>query len=526
MFSVEMADGLVGRAWCAFASITLVSTAMAVAACVDPVPILGSTDGTTSQDSLDLTGLPGADSGSSSEGSDDGPGPLPCSAEGSGGCNNKIDLLFVIDNSGTMGEEQLNLARNFPGLIEQLQMLEDGEGGVVGADVNIMVTTSDFDNRQCHGPWSKPDYVPAKGSPIYIPCTDRLERFTGYGDDPLVIEEACLEVCDPQSPAAPEDQFIHFDADGNDNVVGGDAVDALGCLGPQGIDGCGFEAPLESMSQALNPDACWNNPAGCTDPDWSFIDEPFLRDGAVLAIVIITDEADCSVKDFTIMDDVAFMEVDPVSGVHRASSAICWNAGVVCTDLDPRSGEYAGCTSANKGSSGDVGVGDGAAVLQPLSRYTNLLAALGGQGREVIMLGVLGVPEVTEHNPLPPHQPTAGGLEALIYRDWQDPDVPAGGDILPDEWSDGVRAVNKQFEFGIGPGCTGYDPGAGTYTGQAIAPVRIREVCESLNTPDDPATEVDETRVRCCVESICDDDFSPAIRCLTGLIQEAVIPVG
>ncbi|MEE9383316.1 MAG: vWA domain-containing protein [Nannocystaceae bacterium] len=26
----------------------------------------------------------------------------------------KIDLLFVIDNSGSMGEEQANLARNFP----------------------------------------------------------------------------------------------------------------------------------------------------------------------------------------------------------------------------------------------------------------------------------------------------------------------------------------------------------------------------------------------------------------------------
>ena len=37
-------------------------------------------------------------------------------------------LLFVIDNSGTMGEEQLNLAKNFPLLIDQLQTLEDGHG--------------------------------------------------------------------------------------------------------------------------------------------------------------------------------------------------------------------------------------------------------------------------------------------------------------------------------------------------------------------------------------------------------------
>jgi hypothetical protein len=498
-----------------------------LAGCADPVEILGQA-GTSTGVTLPPTSTAAGTTGETSTTEDPdgtGPGPLPCGGPDGTACSNKIDLLFVIDNSGTMGEEQLNLAKNFPMLIEQLESLEDGQGNRVGADVNIMVTTTDFDNPQCHGPWSKPDYVPAKGSPIHTPCVERLSRFTGYGDDPLVIEEACLEVCDPAAPAAPSDQFIHFDAMGT-NVVGGTPADALACLGPQGIDGCGFEAPLESMSQALNPAACWNDPEHCTDPSWAWIERPFLRQGAVLAIAIITDEADCSVKDFSIMDDPVFMALDPVGGVPMPSSAICWNAGVVCTELDPRTGAYAGCVSANHDAQGQVGVADADAVLQPLARYKGLLGALRAQGHEVIMLGVLGVPEVTEHAAAPPHQPIAGGLAALVYRDWRDPDVPAGGDILPDEWNDGVRAANKQFEFGIGPGCTGYDPKTGTYTGQAIAPVRIRDVCESLDTPDDPATPEDETRIRCCVESICDADFSPAIRCLTGLIQQAVTPVG
>jgi hypothetical protein len=64
------------------------------------------------------------------------------------------------------------------------------------------------------------------------------------------------------------------------------------------------------------------------------------------------------------------------------------------------------------------------------------------------------------------------------------------------------------------------------FTGQAVPPVRVRSVCESLDIPDDPATPQDEAEVRCCIESICDEDFSPAIRCLTGLIQNAVTPVG
>src|SRR5690606_34365602 len=40
-------------------------------------------------------------------------------------CPNKIDLLFVIDNSGTMAVEQENLARNFPLLIRKLENLTD-----------------------------------------------------------------------------------------------------------------------------------------------------------------------------------------------------------------------------------------------------------------------------------------------------------------------------------------------------------------------------------------------------------------
>src|SRR5690606_27788264 len=47
--------------------------------------------------------------------------PIGCDTQGN--CN-LVDLLFVIDNSGTMGEEQLNLARNFPLLVQQLEALE------------------------------------------------------------------------------------------------------------------------------------------------------------------------------------------------------------------------------------------------------------------------------------------------------------------------------------------------------------------------------------------------------------------
>jgi hypothetical protein len=213
------------------------------------------------------------------------------------------------------------------------------------------------------------------------------------------------------------------------------------------------------------------------------------------------------------MTDEAFQNVDPDIGEKRPTSAICWHAGVTCSGPDPQ-GVYSDCTSLDDGN------------LQPTSRYIGYLrdTLTRNHKKEVLMLGILGVPLVTAHSPERPYHPIAGGVFDLEYRDWINGEYPAG-DILPAEWATGVTAAHKEFQFEIGPGCTGED-GAGGFTGQAIPPVRIKEVCESLNREDDPATPQDETAVRCCIESICDTDFSAAIRCLTGIVQDAILPQG
>src|SRR5690606_26396336 len=138
-----------------------------------------------------------------------------------------------------------------------------------------------------------------------------------------------------------------------------------------------------------------------------------------------------------------YWELDPNTGMtNQATSAVCWNAGVECGAPDGN-GVYADCNSVDHG------------VLQPLTRYLNYLQGelIGNQNKEVIMLGILGVPEVTAHNPNPPYQPTAGGVMDLVYRDWIAGAYPAG-DILP---GDTDSAADKQYQFGIGPGCTGED---------------------------------------------------------------------
>ena len=428
-----------------------------------------------------------------------------------------IDLLFVIDNSGTMGEEQLNLARNFQELVDALQTLQDRNGVMVNPNVNIMVTTTDFGHPLCTA-FQKADYIPRKGAPVYQGCNARINRFSGLDpDDPVIITEACTENC--PADVAPGDHFINFHLNGS-NVPNNDVGAALSCIGPQGIDGCGYEAPLETMLQAINEGACWNDPEQpyCDEqPEWADTERGFLRDDAILAVALITDEMDCSVSApggysfFTDVNNPLYWNPNPEvvdefgDPVPQATSAICFNAGVSCID-ENNDGIYENCASQNNDA------------LHPVSRYIDYFEYLTQQrNKEVVMLGVLGVPEVVAHNPEPPFEPIAGGAVDLVHRTWIDFPYPAG-DILPDEWEAGRRAENKIFEFGdIGPGCTGTDQ-VGDFTGQAVPPVRIREVCESLNYTDDKGVE----NVRCCIESICDEDFSAAIDCLTGIVSESL----
>jgi hypothetical protein len=503
----------------------LLASVTAFASCGDerPAPMADGTDdgppATQGDDGVD----DGADDSSSGGGEKldiGGMGPpLPVGCGGDADCE-LIDVLFVIDNSGTMGEEQLNLARNFPLLVERLQNLKKPGGDLVNADVNVMVTTTDFGHPLCTD-FETEEYQPAMGSPIFTGCNSRIESFTSnHPFDPIEIPEACTTEC-PEDLLPGGDPFIHFDPTGT-NVTYNDISGALSCVAPQGINGCGFEAPLESMLHALRPDACWNDPhsEACEDDEqWGWVNRGFIRHGSTLAIAIITDEADCSVASptgfsyFTDQSNPEYWLTDPEAGVPLPSSAVCWNAGVNCTDEND-DGVYESCVSNPEDP-----------ALHPVARYKDFLAYLEQEKSvDIVMLGVLGVPPVTAHDPNPPFAPIEGGVQDLVYRDWKDgvyDGTPEGGDILPLEWDDGITAAHKQWEFGIGPGCTGVDA-EGAFTGQAAPDVRILEVCESLNEVDELGNE----HLRCCVESICDDDFSPALDCLTGIIQETINPVG
>ena len=101
-----------------------------------PVTSIGPTSGAdtgSGTTAAEETGAPKLDVMAGTAGSDGIDG-------GSDGCK-KVDLLFVVDDSGSMADEQANLVASFPGFIAAMQQeLAETEGyhiGVVTSDVYI-----------------------------------------------------------------------------------------------------------------------------------------------------------------------------------------------------------------------------------------------------------------------------------------------------------------------------------------------------------------------------------------------------
>ena len=383
--------------------------------------------------------------------------------------NKDVDILFVIDNSGSMGEEQGTLAGNFASFIEVLERPD------VKANYRIGVTTTDNGNPWCDGT------TPEAGDLRISSCRARQAEFVFMGAQMIdATQEACLDVCnydnieilptatDLDDSMAPRPWLESIEGRTNlgdgtcaSGATCGDAVtttEAFQCFGPQGINGCGFEQQLESMYKALKrAENTEENAYG------------FLRSNAILSVVHVTDEADCSFNNdqatiFLPEGDRHFWSL-PDEGAP--TSAVCWNAGVVCEGSD--------CSSANLDPLGnDTSEGD--AVMRPVSRYTEFLQAFEDEkqtitpDQEVLVALIAGV----------------GSDGSVTYQTSQD--------------------QGFMDDFGIGPGCT-------SAAGEAVPPVRLREFAEEFVVGDENN-----------MFSICDSDYSPALNAIANAIADQVRP--
>jgi hypothetical protein len=367
-----------------------------------------------------------------------------------------VDILFVIDNSGSMAAEQANLAENLAPLVELLER-ED-----VAADYRIAVTTTDVDDRACIGTG------PEDGHFVATSCRTRLEQFlTPQGFVPAedARESACTSLC-PESladletlPSTIEGSAEEVSRPWLENILGRtnlpegvSTAQAFACMGPQGVNGCGFEAPLRAMQRSL------------IRMDRNSEDEyGFLRDDAILLVVFVTDEADCSAR--------GAMPED----VRVGGSPACWNAGVRCSTLEDGSLD---CVSANLDLGGNV-VDGAEAVLEPVENYVEFLRSIearkrertGLDGLEVMVSVVAGVP--TEY-----------------------PDVPV-------QYS---RNTDNVDEYGIDAGCV-------SSFGAAVPPVRLLEFAEAF-APEQGSN----------VSSVCAASYSPALAAVAERLIENFDP--
>lgn len=386
--------------------------------------------------------------------------------------NRDVDILFVIDNSRSMAEEQATLARNFGPLIERLEQDD------VRANYRIAITTTDNGHIHCTGRDG--------GQFKTLSCLKRPSDFEAVidGQELDFFEDACSSICehedieilptatfdDPEPKARPWIENIN----GVTNLPEGiSPVEAFECLAPQGLTGCGFEAPLESMRLALTR----------ADRD----EEPensFMRPGAILAVIFVTDEADCSAQYSTVKEpwDVTdtgnrslWSEQNRADG--RLTSEVCWFAGVECEEQADGTQE---CWAADKTPDGTEAADEEDAVLFPLDRYVNFLTELEEDKKTInpdqeILVGVLtGVP--TDYQ---------GGQ--IYYSDGQDADF--------------LR------ETGTGAGCS-------SSNGEAAPPVRMAEFADAFSTGDEDVN----------LFSVCREDYSESMSAIADAIGKQVRP--
>jgi hypothetical protein len=189
---------------------------------------------------------------------------------GGPGCQ-KVDFLFVVDNSGSMEDEQNNLIESFPLFMDTIQNTLDAD------DYHIMVVDTDglFGSQGVQQWPCSPDpsccesgctMWPA-GTCNGHPCYDWSECDKAVGGG---------RVSTPQNVSCEIEGDRRYLVDGQPELA-----NTFDCLARVGINGDGYEVQMEAMLAALGP---LNGAGQCN--------EGFVRDDAVLVVVLITDEED------------------------------------------------------------------------------------------------------------------------------------------------------------------------------------------------------------------------------------------
>lgn len=375
-----------------------------------------------------------------------------------------LDLLVVIDDSASMHGEQATLAANLGAFID---LLEDPE---IDADYRVAVL---------RGSGSLCDSAPAE--PVATSCRERLGDFViGEGRESAAgqFEVHCTAACPAASltmaptrlhaddEARPRPWLQRYvDAETMGPSTSLPARDALACMGMVGVSGCDYESPFEVIAAALDQ---FDDP---TAPLFGF-----ARPHAHLAVLVITDEDDCSALDPSIFDAAGERTFwPPETTGDRAPSAVCFRAGSQCT---PDGAGNLACSALDRDAQGQPAA-PGDAVLMPVEALASKLQALATQKRDAGFDTSVALALVA-------------GVDAQGEASW--PTLPPDADAF---------TIDFAREFGAGPTCD-IQTAAGPRP-QALAPPRWLALRDRLSPEPDPEPGSE------AVTSSCANDYTQAL---------------
>lgn len=178
----------------------------------------------------------------------------------SSGVCDAMDILFVIDDSGSMEPAQESLKANFPRFMQVLSDFETNQGKQLDYRVAVTTTSVTFS-----------------------------ERVLGETIETRGNDGALVTGCGVTEPYVTRDTA--------------DVAGSFSCLASVGTQGSGIEMPVEALLLSLEKG------------------QDFFREDALLAVVVLTDEDDCSRLDRVI--DTAMAPIDALLDPKAMDRWLC-----------------------------------------------------------------------------------------------------------------------------------------------------------------------------------------------------------
>lgn len=210
----------------------------------------------------------------------------------------EVDLLLVIDNSSSMAAMQEQLTASLEFLASEIDSRRSNRFEAYSFHIGMITTDMGAgDTGVCGaGEGGRLQAMP-RGDCSGPTDAFVLDEYDGYGSYQINYEGTLLEV--------------------------------LQCIAPVSSTGCDYTQPFAAIKAALD---------GTHDTN-----DGFLRDNAVLAILVFTNGDDCSARNPAVFEPAPAQDD---GGVSPASpdTFVCFEHGVVCDqEITREAGPYSGC---------------------------------------------------------------------------------------------------------------------------------------------------------------------------------------